>query len=317
MPGGEASDTLFEGSGLFDPWPLADAAGECPDPLCDECPAGRRRSRRHGMLPRLRVALEARGSTSAPESPQVQFARAVLAAQPRSHDLPLSPPLSLADRIRALNAAACDVLCTTQTEDAAPILQALLKEDSFYTASGAWEDPLGLGCEPPPADAWASLGGNALADASHALLTGPFALPWKQPKDLSAEYSSWASGSLRSIMLTGQRQYGATLLTDDCYAGIWWLAPNSDYPCHAHAADETFIILCGGEAAHWHVDDHLPAGTVLSDGSVIRIPPRTPHSVKTGAKPLLVWYCWTGDLKGEYFFCEHASRKRPLEEEGS
>ena len=39
----------------------------------------------------------------------------------------------------------------------------------------------------------------------------------------------------------------------------------------------------------------------------------TPHSVVTHREPLLVWYTWTGNIKGAYWFCEHRSTARPNE----
>jgi mannose-6-phosphate isomerase-like protein (cupin superfamily) len=143
-----------------------------------------------------------------------------------------------------------------------------------------------------------------MADAARSVLADPTALPWKQPKDLSTSIASFTA--LRSIMLVGKTQYGALLLSDECYAGMWWLAPHSLYPSHAHEASETFIVLSGGAAAMWTIGNEASAPYSVPDGGVIRIPTSTPHAVTSGDEPLLCWYVWTGALSGRYWFVDDA-----------
>ena len=217
----------------------------------------------------------------------------------------------LATSAAALNDAACDVLMKNAASLPKTVAFVTALKGPMQECLAAWEDPLNLGCSAPPTDAWRSLrGDDALSQAAHDVLCSSDPLPWKEPKDLSASYQNWASGALRSLMLTGQKKYGAVLLTDDCYAGLWWLSPDTAYPCHAHEADEVFVVLSGGATASWRVDGALADESVGASG-VIHIPPGTPHSVRSGAEPLLVWYAWTGKLVGEYWFCEHGAAAEP------
>ena len=177
--------------------------------------------------------------------------------------------------------------------------------DANNAASIPWADPLGLRCPSPP-DLPKLSAATKLSEAAAAVLAYGDRLPWKEPKDLSDSYSSWATGALRSIMLTGNcKNYGALLQSDDSYSGIWLLAPNTKYPCHAHESAETFIVLSGAGAT-WSLDGRASGPWTAADGEVIEISPCTPHSVETGPMPLLVWYVWTGNLRGRYWFCQHA-----------
>ena len=220
--------------------------------------------------------------------------------------LELSSASSLEDSILTLNAAICAHLRCRSSSTFSSALEALSAAPSVFDTA-PWLDPLGLRCERPPLDAcvrsFAKRPGLLAATAD--ILSRPDAA-WKEPKDLSDSYSDWASGSLRSVMLVGKKKYGATLIHDRCYAGIFWLAPNTRYPCHAHEAEEALIVLSGGDCAVWQVDGILARGTAIEDGGVIHVPPGRPHSVRSGAEALLVYYVWTGSLHGRYWFCTHA-----------
>ena len=225
--------------------------------------------------------------------------------------------LALADAVRTLSTAAASRL----PPDAARALREALSVSSVR--GGTWADPLGLGCTPPDLTICLPLAPPCSVDAAvSSLLTaadelfcgqrsGRIVLPWKEPKDLSESFSSWASGTLRSAMLIGDVTYGASLLEGSVYSGVWWLQPHTRYPCHAHAADEFFIVL-SGSSAQWRLDSpewHARGKAACRNvdvGEVLVIPSGVAHSVTTFDEPLLVWYLWTGQLKGAYWFCDHA-----------
>jgi SAM-dependent methyltransferase/mannose-6-phosphate isomerase-like protein (cupin superfamily) len=212
-------------------------------------------------------------------------------------------------RVVRLARAAADSLRAGFSFDAITGLEAALCDDK--RRSQPWMDPLGLACEAPETLPTLTRG-TALLDAANALLENSDGLPWKQPKDLSASYRSWASGNLRSAMLIGAERYGALLLSDKIYAGVFHLTPHTSYPCHAHEADEALIILSGA-SAEWRLDSGDATGTArrVFVGECLTIPSCTPHSVQTFDEPLLVFYIWSGRLSGRYWFCSHAPPRAP------
>lgn len=105
-------------------------------------------------------------------------------------------------------------------------------------------------------------------------------------------------------MLVGDFKYGAVAASSTMYAGMFHMGPGVDYPCHSHEPNEEFLILSNSDA-EWRVDGMYDTPTTLPAGTRISIPPNTPHSVRTRSQALLVWYFWTGSLKGGYRFCDH------------
>ena len=95
-------------------------------------------------------------------------------------------------------------------------------------------------------------------------------VPWKAPKDLGD--GPWSTGAMKSAMLVGDSAYGAITLVPDIYSGIFWLEPGTHYPCHAHEAFETFIVLSGGTTACWTVD-----GIVNGEASEVIMTHLRPH----------------------------------------
>ena len=69
------------------------------------------------------------------------------------------------------------------------------------------------------------------------------------------------------------------------------------YPKHWHAAEELYLVLNGH--AYWSVDDD-PAVLYPPD-SFIHHRSRQPHSMTTGAEPLLAMWGWTGDIDGDSY----------------
>ena len=113
--------------------------------------------------------------------------------------------------------------------------------DTTDVRTELWKDPLRLGCAGPPSAECLALLKQAAHDAKlDAMLAAVRAvlhcgsLPWKQPKDLSEDYTETMAAGLRSVMLVGDPKYGAVLASPSMYAGFWHVGPDVVYPCHNH-----------------------------------------------------------------------------------
>ncbi|MDZ4087064.1 MAG: dimethylsulfonioproprionate lyase family protein [Tabrizicola sp.] len=112
-------------------------------------------------------------------------------------------------------------------------------------------------------------------------------LPWQdspaaalQPTDLRA---------IKSVVtLLGP---GAPIPSRTLRFGLFYQAPNTTYPLHAHAAAETYTILAG--SVHWQAADRrFP----LTSGEAIHHPPNLPHAMRAGAEGFLAAWRWSGDI---------------------
>jgi quercetin dioxygenase-like cupin family protein len=73
--------------------------------------------------------------------------------------------------------------------------------------------------------------------------------------------------------------------------GLFYQAPGSYYPLHAHEAAETYTILAGN--ADWQAGDRRLA---LSAGQAIHHPPNLPHAMRAGPEGFLAMWRWSGDI---------------------
>ncbi len=112
-------------------------------------------------------------------------------------------------------------------------------------------------------------------------------LPWAdspaaalQPTDLRA---------IKSVVtLLGPN---APIRSDTLLCGLFYQAPNSYYPLHAHNAAETYTLLAG--SAHWQAGDRrFP----LTPGEAIHHPPNLPHAMRAGPDGFLALWRWSGDI---------------------
>ncbi len=76
----------------------------------------------------------------------------------------------------------------------------------------------------------------------------------------------------------------------DFACGLLMLGPETEYPAHAHEAEELYVPLAG--AAAWMRGDE--GFVVRSVGLPIHHPPWTPHAMRTGPETLLALYVWQG-----------------------
>lgn len=112
-------------------------------------------------------------------------------------------------------------------------------------------------------------------------------LPWQdspmaslQPTDLRA---------IKSVVtLLGP---GAPVRSETLLFGLFYQAPDSYYPPHAHNAAETYTLLSG--SAHWQAGDRRFFATV---GEAIYHPPNLSHAMRAGPEGYLAMWRWSGDI---------------------
>jgi len=88
---------------------------------------------------------------------------------------------------------------------------------------------------------------------------------------------------------------------DELRTGLFLMPPEIHYANHAHSADEVYVVLDG---TGWWSLNHGPF-VQKNPGDVIEIPSFTHHAMDTKARPALMLWSWTGDLRWEtYRFIE-------------
>ena len=165
----------------------------------------------------------------------------------------------------------------------------------------------------------------ALGDAAQALCEHPLpltetALPWAELADAGADPLAavaaaaaplipWVHAGLEDGKIpeaVARRMLTAELVGPDgvvfhpsVRAGLFYQGPQVDYPIRSHEAEETFIMLAG--EGHWCRGDiaHAPEGP----GAVLHHPSFTRHGSRTGARPLLAAWRWTGAIGWESYRC--------------
>lgn len=76
----------------------------------------------------------------------------------------------------------------------------------------------------------------------------------------------------------------------DLWLGVSLLAPSVRYPDHAHAPEETYLVLSAGEFRHGDSDWFAPG-----IGGSFYNPPRIRHAMRSGPAPLFAfWALWAG-----------------------
>jgi quercetin dioxygenase-like cupin family protein len=127
---------------------------------------------------------------------------------------------------------------------------------------------------------------NALP-AARLMLAAHSRLPWQdspiaslQPTDLRA---------IKSVAtLLGP---DAPIRSETLLFGLFYQAPGTYYPLHAHNAAETYTILSG--SALWQVGEDRFQVTA---GEAIHHPPNHPHAMRSGPDGYLAMWRWSGDI---------------------
>lgn len=130
----------------------------------------------------------------------------------------------------------------------------------------------------------ASLSGHPTARLIHEAHAW---LPWQDSPAASLQPTSLRA--IKSIVtLLGP---GAPIPSETLLFGLFYQAPGSYYPLHAHEAAETYTILAG--TAQWRAGDRrFP----VSAGQAIHHPPNLPHAMRAGPEGFLAMWRWSGDI---------------------
>lgn len=135
----------------------------------------------------------------------------------------------------------------------------------------------------------ASLAGLPVARLTHA------AHPWLAWQDSpAASLQPTELRSIKSIVTLLGPEAPITSMT--LLFGLFYQAPGSYYPLHAHNAAETYTILSG--SALWQAGDRrFP----LTAGQASHHPPNLPHAMRAGPDGFLAMWRWSGDIGFESY----------------
>jgi quercetin dioxygenase-like cupin family protein len=152
----------------------------------------------------------------------------------------------------------------------------------------------GLGTDFPPRSPSSLLGGilhtAALPDAhptARLIHDAQAWLPWQDSPAASLQPTELRA--IKSIVtLLGP---DAPIVSHSFLFGLFYQAPGTYYPLHAHNAAETYTILAG--SAHWQAGDRRMSLTAIQS---IHHPPNLPHAMRAGPEGFLAMWRWSGDI---------------------
>lgn len=175
------------------------------------------------------------------------------------------------------------------------------------TAS-AYRQAAGIGIQPTPASAYRlddvirSASHEARHPAAIAARNAHHLLPWSATGILDDQIPETVSGVFAVASIIGP---DAMIKTDGIRSGLFVQAENAYYPLHAHAAEETYVMLAG--EGIWTLGHNRPDTRVAGD--YIFHPSFTAHATRTTGRPILAAWRWSGNIGRESY--------RMLEELGS
>ena len=85
---------------------------------------------------------------------------------------------------------------------------------------------------------------------------------------------------------------GAMVEAEGVRAGLFMQRAGTYYPLHSHNAEETYAMLAG--IGEWTLADRPPA--TRRAGDFIHHPAGAPHATRTGDRPLMAAWRWSGDI---------------------
>ena len=90
--------------------------------------------------------------------------------------------------------------------------------------------------------------------------------------------------------------------TNEVRLGCFLLSPGTVYPLHSHEALEVYSVVSGAMTVVHGLDNPVSVLNEAPDHSVT--PEREAHALYAGSKPVLIVYCWTGDLASPVWWWE-------------
>ena len=112
-------------------------------------------------------------------------------------------------------------------------------------------------------------------------------LPWTD-SPIAAQQPNALRAIKSVVTLLGPN---APIPSDSLLFGLFFQAPDSTYPLHAHNAAETYTLLAG--TALWQAGDRRFPTTVADP---IHHPPNLPHAMHAGPDGFLAMWRWSGDI---------------------
>jgi mannose-6-phosphate isomerase-like protein (cupin superfamily) len=104
-------------------------------------------------------------------------------------------------------------------------------------------------------------------------------------------------------MVWGEVVGRSGLITSDVTRlGCFLLSPGMVYPVHGHEALEIYTVVSGTMTVV-HGLDH-PASTLIEAPGYSVTPEGEAHALHVGSEPVLIVYCWTGDLASPVWWWE-------------
>ena len=119
-----------------------------------------------------------------------------------------------------------------------------------------------------------------------------------------SSYSANGPGaSVSETMVWGEVAGRAGMVTDPAVRlGCFLLSPGMVYPMHGHEALEIYYVVSGGMTFEHRLDDTVGM-TVEAPGYSVT-PEGEAHALHAGARPVLIVYCWTGNLDAPVWWWE-------------
>jgi len=129
--------------------------------------------------------------------------------------------------------------------------------------------------------------------AQAARLAHPL-LRWSATGILDTQIPHHVSRLFAVVSLVGP---GAMIEAADVRGGLFVQIRDTYYPLHAHAAEETYAMLAGD--AEWTVHDAAPVSH--GPGAYSFHPANAPHATRTGTRPILAAWRWSGDTRPDSY----------------
>lgn len=119
-----------------------------------------------------------------------------------------------------------------------------------------------------------------------------------------SSYSANGPGaSVSETMVWGEVAGRAGIVTDPTVRlGCFLLAPGMVYPMHGHEALEIYYVVSGVMAFEHRLKDPVRM-TVEAPGYSVT-PESEAHALHVGPRPVLIVYCWTGNLDAPVWWWE-------------
>ncbi len=102
-----------------------------------------------------------------------------------------------------------------------------------------------------------------------------------------------AKGIARNLVWGEIAGRGGLIRSDQIRLGCFLLAPGMVYPLHGHQSYEIYCVVAGALTVEHGLEGARHSVTAPATSVT---PVTVAHAMQVGAEPVLIVYCWTGDL---------------------